>query len=92
MASAVPPGCSLRPHRRRRPRAPPAAPQHSGGLLASAQRGFNCDVVIWDTASLTQKFRCGGALAGAAHPGGLAQGLGRPRAGRGAMTRRGGAW
>jgi hypothetical protein len=37
---------------------PDAPPQHSGALLASAQRGFNCDVLIWDTASLTLKHRC----------------------------------
>jgi hypothetical protein len=26
-------------------------------MLASAQRGFNCDVVVWDTARLAQRSR-----------------------------------
>ncbi|KAI8474579.1 MAG: flagellar associated protein [Monoraphidium minutum] len=30
---------------------------HSGALLASAQRGFNCDVVLWDVARLEQTSR-----------------------------------
>lgn len=35
----------------------PPRVQNSGALLASAQRGFNCDVVIWDAAALAQRSR-----------------------------------
>lgn len=26
-------------------------------MLASAQRGFNCDVVVWDASTLSPRFR-----------------------------------
>jgi WD40 repeat protein len=39
-----------------------------GRLLASGQRGTNSDVIIWDTANLTQSYRHAGSLSSSCRP------------------------